>query len=75
MNYRKPVVVAAAALSMSTSPLHASGAAAPRMEPEVMEPAEVTELAAASSTGGFVIPLLFLVIIAAAASSSGMPRE
>lgn len=70
MNYLKPAAVAAATISMTSAPLHASGAAQPLMEPEVI----VAESAAASS-GGFIVPLMLLVILAAAASSSGTPRE
>ena len=74
MQYLKPAAVAAAALGMSTAPLHAGGAAAPLLEPEVLAP-EVVATEAAASSGGFVLPLILLAIIAAAASSSGSPSE
>ena len=73
MRYLKPAAAVAAAISMTAAPLHAGGAAEPRMEPEVLAP-EVIEAGAATS-GGFILPLIFLVIIAAAASSGGLPRE
>ncbi|QMU57624.1 MAG: hypothetical protein GKR98_05055 [Boseongicola sp.] len=63
MKYTKPATAIAAAIAMSASPLHAGGAAAPRIEPEVMEPESI--VAGASSSGGFVLPLLFLIILAA----------
>ena len=75
MKYLRPATVAAAALSMSTAPLYAGGAAAPLMEPEVLAPEVVVEEAAASSANGFILPLIFLALVAAAMSSSDAPRE
>ena len=51
---------------MGAAPLHAGGAAEPRMEPEVLSPEIIAEEAA--SSGGFILPLIFLVIIATVAS-------
>ena len=70
MKYVKPVAAAAAALSMSTAPMHAGGVAEPLMEPEV-----IAEEAAASSTGGFVLPLFLLILIAIATTGSEIPNE
>jgi hypothetical protein len=72
MKYLKPAASIAAAISMGAAPLHAGGAAAPRMEPEVLSPEIIAEESA--SSGGFILPLIFLVIIAATASG-GLPRE
>ena len=74
MKYLRPAAAVAAAISIGAAPLHAGGAAEPRLEPEVLAP-EVVEAGAASS-GGFILPLLFLIIIAAAVSGGGgLPRE
>jgi len=68
MKYLKPVAAAAAAISMTATPMHAGGAAEPRLEPEVLSPEVIEE--ASTTSGGFILPLIFLVIIATAASGS-----
>jgi hypothetical protein len=71
MNYKKPVALAAAGLTLMSAPLHAGGMAEPMMEPEI-----IVEESSASS-GGFIVPLILLALLVAVASSSsgGTPTE